>query len=149
MITPQDGLSNAEKIHEFHDTVGAPLPRTPQVPEAAHLQFRMKLIQEEFQELFDEYNQLNGVIAQNGAVNVLDLQALLHEMADLLYVTYGGIQACGVDADALFAEIHRANLQKAGGPRRADGKILKPEGWQPADVTGVLHRLLNMRDQTG
>jgi predicted HAD superfamily Cof-like phosphohydrolase len=39
--------------------------------------------------------------------------------------------------------VHRANLAKAGGPRRADGKLLKPPGWQPADVTAVLKAALN------
>jgi predicted HAD superfamily Cof-like phosphohydrolase len=55
-------------------------------------------------------------------------------------VTYGAILTCGVDADAVFAEVHRANLSKAGGPRRADGKILKLPGWQPADVRSVIEQ---------
>ena len=67
-----------------------------------------------------------------------DLAPLAHELVDLLYVTYGALDLLGVDADAAFAEVHRANLSKAGGPRRADGKQLKPEGWRPADVRGVL-----------
>ena len=29
-------------------------------------------------------------------------------------------------------------MDKAGGPKRADGKQLKPEGWQPADLGRVL-----------
>jgi predicted HAD superfamily Cof-like phosphohydrolase len=36
--------------------------------------------------------------------------------------------------------VHRANLQKAGGPRRNDGKLLKPPGWQPADVKSVIRQ---------
>ena len=51
-----------------------------------------------------------------------ELTDLIHELTDLLYVTYGAITACGVDPDAVFAEVHRANMQKANGPRRADGK---------------------------
>jgi len=62
----------------------------------------------------------------------------VHELTDLLYVTYGAILACGVDADAVFVEVHRANMQKLDGPRRADGKLLKPPNWQPADVAGVI-----------
>ena len=45
----------------------------------------------------------------------------------------------------MFAEVHRANLTKASGPRRADGKILKPEGWQPADVRSVIERAVGGR----
>ncbi len=59
-------------------------------------------------------------------------------LADLLYVSYGALDAFGLPADAIFAEVHRANLSKAGGPRRADGKVLKPPGWRPADVASVI-----------
>lgn len=79
---------------------------------------------------------------QSGAVTDPALLApLAHELADLLYVTYGALDQLGIDADAVFAEVHRANLSKASGPKRADGKQLKPEGWQPADVRRVLEDL--------
>jgi hypothetical protein len=29
-------------------------------------------------------------------------------------------------------------MRKVGGAKRPDGKILKPEGWVPPDVAGVL-----------
>jgi predicted HAD superfamily Cof-like phosphohydrolase len=45
-----------------------------------------------------------------------------------------------VDGDAVFGEVHRANMRKLDGPRRADGKLLKPPGWQPADVRGVIEQ---------
>ena len=76
----------------------------------------------------------------DGAVPA-DLAPLVHELVDLLYVTYGALDMLGVDADAAFAEVQRANLSKASGPKRADGKQLKPEGWQPADLRAVLDRL--------
>ena len=75
------------------------------------------------------------------ALTPTDLTPLAHELADLLYVTYGALDLLGIDADAVLAEVHRANLAKASGPRRADGKQLKPVGWQPADVRGVIGRL--------
>ena len=59
-----------------------------------------------------------------------------------LPISYGMFAACGVDADAVFAEVHRANLLKTTGPRRSDGKVLKPADWQPPDVAGVVKRLL-------
>lgn len=67
-----------------------------------------------------------------------EFHALVHELTDLLYVTYGALVAFGVEPDAVFAEVHRANMQKVAGPQREDGKQLKPEGWRPADVSGVL-----------
>lgn len=45
---------------------------------------------------------------------------------------------CSMDLDPLWQDVHRANMAKTTGPVRADGKRLKPEGWQPPDIAGVL-----------
>ncbi|MEM8863222.1 MAG: hypothetical protein AAGD96_33345, partial [Chloroflexota bacterium] len=98
---------------------------------------RKTLIHEEYIEVNEQFDKLiNGEEA--------DMTALVHELTDLLYVTYGAIWACGVDPDPVFTEVHNANMRKLDGPRRADGKILKPAGWQPADVAGVIQA---MRDE--
>lgn len=64
---------------------------------------------------------------------------------DTLVVTYGTLEDIGVDAEPFFDEVHRANMAKAGGPVRADGKRLKPPGWTPPDIAGVLARMLKER----
>jgi predicted HAD superfamily Cof-like phosphohydrolase len=138
--TPQPGLSNAEKIHEFHAAIGPPLPKVPQPPSLETLALRHKLIQEEYEEVTEALEELTAVLQSNSPA---DITNWVHELTDLLYVTYGAILACGVDADAVFAEVHRANLSKVGGSRRADGKLLKPPGWQPADVRGVIEQQVN------
>ncbi|VAW40913.1 putative secreted protein, partial [hydrothermal vent metagenome] len=125
--TPQSGLSNAEKIHEFHAAIGSPLPKTAVQPSLDVLALRHKLIQEEYEEVTEALEVLTAVLQTNQPA---DITNWVHELTDLLYVTYGAILACGMDADAVFAEVHRANLSKVGGPRRADGKLLKPPGWQ-------------------
>jgi len=137
---PQPGLSNAQKIVEFHEAVGAPVPPQPVVPSLEILQLRQKLLQEEFAEASEEWEKLTAVRQSGNHAQPIDVTDWVHELADLLYVTYGAILACGVDPDPVFAEVHRANLSKAGGPRRADGKILKPPGWQPADVRRVIEK---------
>jgi predicted HAD superfamily Cof-like phosphohydrolase len=140
---PQPGLTNAQKIKEFHDAVGSPVPDKPVLPSLATLALRHRLIQEEYEEVTEAWERLTAVLQTNNPAQPADLTNWVHELADLLYVTYGAILACGVDADAVFAELHRANLSKAGGPRRADGKLLKPPGWQPADVRGVIEQQAN------
>ena len=144
--TPQLGLTNAEKIHEFHTAIGSPLPQTPVQPTLEDLALRHKLIQEEYQEATEALATLTAVLQTN---QTADLTNWVHELTDILYVTYGAILACGVDADAVFAEVHRANLSKANGPRRADGKLLKPPGWQPADVRGVIAEQENGEVESG
>lgn len=139
-LTPQPGLSNAEKIHEFHAAIGSPLPENPVQPTQDSLALRHKLIQEEYEEVTEALEALTAAVQANQPA---DLTNWVHELTDLLYVTYGAILACGVDADAAFAEVHRANLSKVGGSRRADGKLLKPPGWQPANVRGVIEDQAN------
>ena len=140
---PQPGLTNAQKIVEFHDAVGSPVPEKPIVPPLAILQLRQKLLQEEFAEASEALGELTAVLQADQLLQPADVTDWVHELADLLYVTYGAILACGVDPDPVFAEVHRANLSKAGGPTREDGKVLKPPGWQPADVRGVIENQVN------
>ena len=112
-----------------------PIPNVPAFLKPPHSQLRLTLIREEMQEVEAEFEQLAYDLPHAAPA---DLAPLAHELADLLYVTYGALGTLGVDADAVFAEVHRANLAKTTGPRRADGKQLKPEGWQKADVRRVL-----------
>lgn len=132
--------SNAERLREFHRAVGLGRADQPTLPAPAVLDLRRTLIREEAGEVEAEFTALAARLDTGETVPPTDLAPLAHELADLLYVTYGALDALGIDADAVFAEVHRANMGKLGGPRRADGKLLKPGGWQPADVRGVLER---------
>jgi predicted HAD superfamily Cof-like phosphohydrolase len=134
--------SNAQRVAEFHRAIQKRLPTVPTVPDADELTFRLTLLTEEMAEVQEAAGELSARLPRAAPA---DLIPLAHELTDLLYVTYGALQALGIDADAAFAEVHRVNMHKASGPRRADGKQLKPEGWQPAD----LKRVLGLDDQTG
>ncbi|PYE54177.1 MazG nucleotide pyrophosphohydrolase domain-containing protein [Deinococcus yavapaiensis] len=122
--------TNADKVRAFHEAIGAAFPDRPSFPSPELLSLRRTLIREEYEEVMEAMDSLSD-----------DLAPLAQELADLLYVTYGAMLALGLDANAVFAEVHRANMEKTKGPKRADGKQLKPEGWRPADVRGVLKRL--------
>ena len=139
--TPPTARTNAERLREFHRAIGLTPPARPTVPVPGVLELRRTLITEEAAEADAEFAALRGRLAAGEALTPTDLTPLAHELADLLYVTYGALDLLGIDADAVLAEVHRANLAKASGPRRADGKQLKPVGWQPADVRGVIGRL--------
>ena len=124
-------------VGDFHRAIGKPLPEQPSVPDAPDLALRLTLLREEMREVEEA---AEGLGAHLEAASPADLAPLAHELVDLLYVTYGALLSLGLDPDAAFAEVHRANLHKATGPRRADGKQLKPEGWQPADLRPLLER---------
>ncbi|MFD3163813.1 hypothetical protein [Herpetosiphon sp. NSE202] len=112
-------------VRAFHEAIGMELPDSPQLPPIAVQALRQTLLQE-------EYTELQAALAAG------DLVAIAQEAADLLYVTYGLCLAYGIELNPVFAEVHRANLAKTTGPRRADGKQLKPADWQPPDVASVL-----------
>jgi predicted HAD superfamily Cof-like phosphohydrolase len=86
---------------------------------------RVRLIQEEFDELKEAMASGN-------------LAAVAKEMADLLYVTYGTAVSYGIDMEPVFREVHRSNLSKVGGYKRADGKWVKPPTYSPADIESIL-----------
>lgn len=88
-------------------------------------QLRVRLIQEEFDELKE-------------AMATGNLAAVAKEMADLLYVTYGTAVSYGIDMEPVFQEVHRSNLSKIGGYKRADGKWVKPPTYSPADIESIV-----------
>ncbi len=131
--------SNARKNKAFQEKMGIDLPQRPTIAEAQTLALHKSLISEEYSEVSEAVELIGGLDSTATADERLAALAhLMHECADLLFVTYGLMNACGVDADAVYGEISRANMQKAGGPRRADGKVLKPDGFVPADVLSVI-----------
>lgn len=121
--------TNFEKVQEFHRATGIESPEYPTDPDWRTQVLRQDLLQEEVDELRDAF--LDG-----------DVVAIADAVADILYVTYGTADVCGIDADAVFAEVHRSNMTKVQPDgsvlRRADGKILKPKTYSPPDIMGVL-----------
>ena len=96
-------------------------------------QFNMylSLMEEESQELVD-------------AITAHDRVEALDALIDILVVTIGAIHSMGADAEGAWNEVMRTNMAKIDPEtglvqRRADGKILKPEGWQPPELKPYLN----------
>jgi predicted HAD superfamily Cof-like phosphohydrolase len=89
----------------------------------AQLQLYCNLITEEHQELL-------AAIKQQNDVETLD--ALL----DIIVVAVGAIHSLGTDGKGAWKEVMRSNFAKVDPKtgkvrRREDGKILKPDNWEP------------------
>lgn len=132
--------SNAQRVREFHEAIGESPPRSPSYPGPELLALRRKLIEEEQSETMEALDRLRAATPEELESAFAQAAA---ELIDLLYVTYGALVWFGVDADELFAEVHAANMRKREGPKRADGKQLKPPGWRPADVEGLIAKARN------
>ena len=90
----------------------------------------LKLIEEEFKEL-QEARAMNN--------DVEELDALI----DILVVTIGAIHSAGFNAEGAWKEVMRSNFAKIDHEtgkvrKREDGKVLKPIGWTPPNLTGFI-----------
>lgn len=66
------------------------------------------------------------------------LPKAMDAVADLIYVALGAAVTFGVNLGPIWSAVQRTNMAKVGGAVRPDGKILKPEGWQPPNVAELL-----------
>ena len=119
-------MSPAEMVREFHEAFGCAIGEEPSQP---LLRLRQRLIREERREFVEAF--------RSG-----DVEAIARELADLAYVTYGTAASLGIDLDSAIGAVHAANMAKLGPDGRpilrADGKVMKPSGWEPPDMSGAL-----------
>ena len=89
-------------VEEFHNTFGAPVLDTPQIPSKDRCELRVSLLQEEL-------NELKEAIENNDLVEISDA------LSDLQYVLSGAILEFGLGGkfNELFLEVQRSNMSKA------------------------------------
>ena len=114
-----------DDVREFHEALEIPVAVTPKIRRG---ELRAALIEEEAAETC-------------AAIRAGDLVGAIDGLCDVLCVVYGAALEFGVDLGPFWSEVHRTNMAKKGGPVREDGKRLKPEGWTPPDLKGVLREL--------
>lgn len=99
---------------------------------AEQFKLYVKLMAEESQEL-----------AQ--AMQSTDELETLDALIDILVVTIGAIHSAGFDAEGAWKEVMRTNFAKIDSEtgkvrKREDGKVLKPLGWTPPNLTPFLKK---------
>lgn len=114
-----------QNILDFHRKLKQHIEPFPRIP-PDHIQtLRRKLVREEVNELLD-------------GVDDNDLVKIADGGADSIVVILGTMISYGIDLRPIWREIHSTNMAKVGGSTRADGKILKPNGWLPPRVKELL-----------
>ena len=122
-------MSMFTDVRAFQRAFGQRVGEKPELPDGAERCLRTRLLQEEFEEyLFAE--------GQNDLVEIADA------LADIIYIACGTAVSYGIPLDDVFESVHASNMAKlVDGKviRRADGKVQKPEGWQPPDIKRILN----------
>lgn len=114
-----------DQVREFHEKFGVDVAVNFQAIRDG--EFRSRLLLEECLETTD-------------AIKAGDLTEAIDGLCDLIYVAYGAALTFGVDLEPYFDEVHRSNMEKEGGQRRGDGKIMKPPGWLAPRIDEMLYR---------
>jgi predicted HAD superfamily Cof-like phosphohydrolase len=121
--------TNFEKVQEFQTKMEMARDVWPYGKGLRDLRYR--LIEEEFNELADELMD-----------PIPDKRRIAKEAADLLYVTYGLLDALGIRADHVFKLVHASNMSKLGNDgrpvKREDGKITKGPNYKPVNLDDLL-----------
>ncbi len=153
-------LDSLNQVAEFHYTFGAPVLESPSIPHESRCALRVKLLEEELEELKE-------AIAANDLVEIADA------LCDLQYVLSGAILEFGLGPKfvELFNEVQRSNMSKACQTleeaqqtvahyfekdgteaeiieengiykvyRVTDNKVLKSVAYSPAQLKEILHK---------
>lgn len=109
------------------------------------------------------------VLEFDEALKAQDIVGMLDAIADLLYFAFGTAVSLGIDIEPFFDEVQQANMTKfltcrnCGGQgnfdvlgekcaicnghgkvaryRQSDGKLTKPDGWQPPNLKAIFDEL--------
>jgi predicted HAD superfamily Cof-like phosphohydrolase len=115
-------------VLDFHKLMASDkIGSLPGIPPQAIADLRMRLIDEEYVELREAWNND-------------DVPKFADSIIDLIYVLVGAAISYGVDLRPLWDEVQRANMSKIHGEVRPDGKRLKPKDFVPPDIAGLLAR---------
>lgn len=120
-----------QDVSDFHRACGVPVCQIPAFPSETRMGLRKSLIRDEYREFLL-------------ALEARDLAECADALVDMIYVITGTMIEFGIPPEA-WDEVHRSNMAKVDpstgrAVMRPDGKVLKPEGWQPPDIPGVLQR---------
>jgi predicted HAD superfamily Cof-like phosphohydrolase len=135
--------TNFEQVKEFHEVFLGSDPNIPTDISYDEKRLRISLLVEELKEFCVELGfELKVTLLPVVENKSVDMSNVAKELADILYVAYGAGSKFGVDMDAVFKEVHRSNMTKLdndGKPIfRSDGKIIKSDNYQAANIDRVL-----------
>lgn len=137
-----------QRIEAFMRKACQTVPTKPTMPDAAIRVGRARLIFEECMETIEalgcELVLLNGeFVVRNDWLKQPSMVETIDGCIDISVVTIGTLSALGVPDQPFLEEVDAANLRKFEGDAHIDqhGKWIKPTGFKPPDIEGVLNRV--------
>lgn len=145
-------------VRDFHRKSGEPINDAPELPDKSQAVLRAKFILEEALELVAALGvEVLLPVVDDGDVHVgyvemdhlefhaqfqPDLVAAVDAVCDLSYQIHGVELVLGVAdvSDAVFQEVHNTNMAKQIVASSPDGKAVKPPGWKPPNIAGILRK---------
>lgn len=143
----------SDDLAEFFSIANHEARRYPSVPDTEVVRLHLRLMFEEFFELLRaclDPQAATVEIAENarrivteliGEVDSrgVNLVEFVDGCIDSAYTIEGALLGFGVDSQRVWDLVHAANMAKRGGPF-VNGKLKRPDGWNPPDVAGELER---------
>lgn len=126
-ISMENGAIILKKLNsDMNQDVNTFIDACDQVPSIENVSLYRNLINEEYWEFQD-------------AIKARDEVEQLDACMDMIWVILGYCKMKGYDVDGAWAEVARSNLAKIDTTtgkviKRADGKVLKPEGWTAPEL---------------
>lgn len=115
-------------VRAFHQKFALPIGSTPALLDDERHRTRMAWIDSENDEA-------------DSAQHARSLPESVDAHLDAIFFHLGSLVEMGISdetAERCMLAIYVANMAKEGGGTRADGKILKPEGWQAPNIAAEL-----------
>lgn len=121
--------------HVFSTGAGQPLDEHPTLNRPRNVTVR--LARERFEKMLEELKEFSGA-----AMNQ-DLAGMADALVDLVYFAKGTAVLMGLPWAELWADVHRANMEKERGAKMREGRLhkvdaVKPIGWRPPQTMAVL-----------
>ena len=130
-------ITREEKVREFRNAGAS--KNYDDAPEK--LGMILQCVDEEWCEFAEAAENYDDAILIGDTYEIEEARAqLVKEWADLQYVVSQAAVFFDIPADPAFNRVHNNNMTKVVDGKiryREDGKILKPEGYEPADMRGL------------
>lgn len=140
-----NGDNLSVQVSSFHGKYGYSVRTVPQEGTREEFQFRLLRITEEYFEILqacgvewieEARDQVRKALL-GCSFQEVDFSNFAGELGDLDYVVEGTRKTFGIPRQPIANEIHRANMEKLCA-RDFEGNPIKPSGWRPPDIRGIL-----------